>query len=419
MGHVFVSYKKEDRARVTPLVDALRRGGVDIWWDQDIPAGAPWRRTIVEHLDTAELVLVAWSKQSTAEGGRYVLEEAERAAARRAYLGVLIDPVMPPFGFTEMQACDLSDWSGRPDDPQLEGFVAQVKAWLKGEHHITPARAPAAVRPKGRLGLAIGIGAAALVGVIAALFLWLRPPSEPAREALTPTAFVNARLGELSCTWASIAGIDPGAGGERVRLRGISGAPGAIQPALLRQAREQGVPLADVDAREVLEAPQSVCAALQTIQPYRSRDRERLEVTPQIGPLRRDAEGWVGDLQYQVDFGGLPQHAAVLGLDSLNGIQRMVPDLQEHRRNVTPVMASGEKLTYQSGFTFDRPDERNVGLILMTSTRPIDFDLVESIGRSTDPAVMRRIEEAATAGQWRFELGIVRCGVEARGDRRC
>ena len=99
MGHVFISYKREDQARVAPLVAALRDAGIAIWWDQDIPAGGAWRETIEQMLETSRLCLVVWSERSIGSGGRFVREEAERSARRSAYLGVLIDEVLPPLGF--------------------------------------------------------------------------------------------------------------------------------------------------------------------------------------------------------------------------------------------------------------------------------------------------------------------------------
>jgi hypothetical protein len=42
MADVFLSYKREDAARVRKLVAALREAGLDVWWDEDIPPSAPW-----------------------------------------------------------------------------------------------------------------------------------------------------------------------------------------------------------------------------------------------------------------------------------------------------------------------------------------------------------------------------------------
>ncbi|RZJ44850.1 MAG: TIR domain-containing protein, partial [Brevundimonas sp.] len=46
MADVFVSYKREDERAVARLVKALRIDGLTVWWDRDIPTGAPWEETI-------------------------------------------------------------------------------------------------------------------------------------------------------------------------------------------------------------------------------------------------------------------------------------------------------------------------------------------------------------------------------------
>jgi hypothetical protein len=61
MADVFVSYKREDALRVRKLVEALRAAELDVWWDDDIPAAAPWEATIERALADARTVLVCWS----------------------------------------------------------------------------------------------------------------------------------------------------------------------------------------------------------------------------------------------------------------------------------------------------------------------------------------------------------------------
>ena len=72
MSDIFISYKTEDRPRVAPLVAAFREAGLDVWWDQDIPAGGGWRHTIAEQLDKAKLCVVAWSEELIGPRGRFV-----------------------------------------------------------------------------------------------------------------------------------------------------------------------------------------------------------------------------------------------------------------------------------------------------------------------------------------------------------
>ena len=76
-------------------------------------------------------------------------------------------------------------------------------------------------------------------------------------------------------------------------------------------------------------------------------------------------------------------------------------------------------MAYDSYFFDENRNARNVGLILMTSNAPINEAMVNSIGRSGDRAALARIEQAARAQGWQFELALVRCGFEGSGPRRC
>ena len=69
MADILLSYKAEDRRRLSPLVDALGANGYSIWWDAHIGTGLRWRETIQAELDKAACVIVVWSKKSIAPGG--------------------------------------------------------------------------------------------------------------------------------------------------------------------------------------------------------------------------------------------------------------------------------------------------------------------------------------------------------------
>ena len=85
---VFVSYKREDRLGVVPLVERLRAESLQVWWDADIPGGSTWRSEILQHLDLARCVVVVWSDASVSESGDFVREEAGRAKQRGVLLPV-------------------------------------------------------------------------------------------------------------------------------------------------------------------------------------------------------------------------------------------------------------------------------------------------------------------------------------------
>jgi hypothetical protein len=415
MSDIFISYKTEDRKRVAHLVAALRAAGLDVWWDQDIPPGGGWRETIIAQLDRAKLCVVAWSEASTGPGGRFVREEAERTAARGAYQGVLIDDVQPPFGFAEWQAIDLSDWNGRARHPLLGHFVAQVRARLES----APLEAAPVVAGGGRRSLKwpLLVGGGTLLLAAAGLLAWTLLPGQSAES---PTAFVNARLNRSACSWLQIASVTPAEGGrERVALAGIAASPTAVQAGLMRRAMDADVPIAEIDVRDVATGPNETCAQLELLRQYRWNGRSRLTVIPPRGALQRTRYGWSGRFEFEVDMQDLPQHAALLGLDSVGGLEVLIPDLNGFRRQHPPLRTAGTKVAYEGYFFDENQNARNVGLILMTSSAPIDAAVVQQIGRSGDRAVLERISRGARSQAWQFELALVRCGFEGGQRRQC
>ena len=131
---VFLSYKAEDRARLSPLVAALEAEGFIVWWDARIGGGANWRDDIQEHLDAARCVIVAWTKRSIGREGNFVRDEATRAQRRGIYLPIRLDPIEPPLGFGEVQAISLKGWRGDRSDPRFTALVNAIHACISGEH---------------------------------------------------------------------------------------------------------------------------------------------------------------------------------------------------------------------------------------------------------------------------------------------
>jgi hypothetical protein len=132
MSDVFVSYKREDEARVYPLVTALEQSGLSVWWDRSVPGSVAWRRHIETALDAARSVIVVWTEGSAGPEGAFVHEEASRAMARGVLVPIRLDDVPPPLGFGEIQTIDLTGWRGSARDPSFADLVAVLRARLAG-----------------------------------------------------------------------------------------------------------------------------------------------------------------------------------------------------------------------------------------------------------------------------------------------
>ena len=118
MSTVFVSYKSDDRERVRKLVASLRRSGLSVWWDQDIPPDADWEESITQALESSSCVIVCWSRKSVhSRTGSKVKAEARVAEEKDKLLQVLIDLVSPPLFFSEVQHTGLRNAGPGPARP--------------------------------------------------------------------------------------------------------------------------------------------------------------------------------------------------------------------------------------------------------------------------------------------------------------
>jgi len=148
MADVFVSYAREDEARVSALVRLLEAQGLSVFWDRNIPAGETWREHIGQALAQSSCVLVAWSTHSIASA--FVAEEADEGRHRGVLVPVLIDAVSPPLGFRSLQAADLQDLGARTLPRGFEPLLAAIKAALaespraSASPAVSKAAAPAA-----------------------------------------------------------------------------------------------------------------------------------------------------------------------------------------------------------------------------------------------------------------------------------
>ena len=128
MSDIFISYASEERDRVLPLVSALERTGWSIFWDRTIPAGKTWRQVIGSEIRTCRSVLVVWTENSVTS--EWVLEEAETGKRKGILIPVLLDNVEPPFGFGNIQAANLTAWSGDSSSPTFTHLVADITTVL-------------------------------------------------------------------------------------------------------------------------------------------------------------------------------------------------------------------------------------------------------------------------------------------------
>ena len=65
MGHVFISYSRRDAEVVEQIVSQLAKEGIEAWLDREpVQPEKPWRKQIIENIDTAEAFVLFLSPDS-------------------------------------------------------------------------------------------------------------------------------------------------------------------------------------------------------------------------------------------------------------------------------------------------------------------------------------------------------------------
>jgi adenylate cyclase len=123
LADIFVSYSRQDRARVAPLVAALEAEGWSVWWDPEISPGDEFDSLISRELESARTLIVVWTPKSV--DSRWVRGEARDAADRGVLVPVRFEQARLPIDFRAVHATDLDDWN---EDAQSGAFRSLFKA---------------------------------------------------------------------------------------------------------------------------------------------------------------------------------------------------------------------------------------------------------------------------------------------------
>lgn len=125
MADIFLSYSREDKARVTQLVAALEAEGWTVWWDAAIAPGEEFDSLIERELRAAGAVVVVWTPTSVAS--RWVRGEARFAADRDTLIPVRFDAAELPLDVRALHTTDLDGWQQDRRSDEFRSLVAAIR----------------------------------------------------------------------------------------------------------------------------------------------------------------------------------------------------------------------------------------------------------------------------------------------------
>lgn len=139
MVDVFISYSRDNKARVADIAAAVTAAGYAVWWDAELPPHRSYGDVIAEKIGSAKAAIVVWSH--TSAQSEWVRAEADVARNQKKLVQTAIDDVMPPLPFNQIQFADLSDWNGDPDHRGWRKVLMSLEE-LCGREAASPATAP-------------------------------------------------------------------------------------------------------------------------------------------------------------------------------------------------------------------------------------------------------------------------------------
>jgi adenylate cyclase len=148
MADVFVSYARNDKARVAPLVAAIEAKGWSVWWDPEIAPGQQFDDQIEAEIAAAAAVLVVWTPASVVS--RWVRGEAREAAERGILVPVRFDQARLPMDVRAIHTTDLDGWADNAASPQAQEFLRALGAHIARSQASRPAQpgsSPASTAP--------------------------------------------------------------------------------------------------------------------------------------------------------------------------------------------------------------------------------------------------------------------------------
>lgn len=208
MVDVFISYSRDNKARVADIAAAATAAGYDVWWDAELPPHRSYGDVITEKIGSAKAAIVVWSHASAQS--EWVRAEADVARNQKKLVQTAIDDVMPPLPFNQIQFADLSDWNGDPGHSGWRKVLMSLEELCGREaapspvpmRKAPPPQADLQTPPPAQKSSFLPWALLGLAAIAVALLAWkLLQPSQP--TPATSSVAATADAGSTPSTGAS------------------------------------------------------------------------------------------------------------------------------------------------------------------------------------------------------------------------
>jgi hypothetical protein len=118
---VFISYKREDYARVDRLAATLADLGLDVWHDASLVAGETWPDRLEKVAHSALAIVVCWTE--AAKTSKWIQREMAIGIERGVLVPVRFGPGRLPKSLGDLHVPNLTDWNGELDHTGFQQFA--------------------------------------------------------------------------------------------------------------------------------------------------------------------------------------------------------------------------------------------------------------------------------------------------------
>ncbi|MBX3561585.1 MAG: serine/threonine protein kinase [Sphingomonas sp.] len=235
-------------------------------------------------------------------------------------------------------------------------------------------------------------------------------PGDPVEAA---RAAVNSVLPSVSCTWLDIAGVEGGADGVRIAMRGVAGDAAAAEREIGQALTGAGLANARLDFGDVAPITPAGCATLDTYRQVRASSDYKLSVPQPRFEMVMQPPGtpYAGEnasnTVINFNFADASQDFVIVGIEPSGVITPLIPNragfdaLVANSTNGRPITNDGNG-RYRLNIDLDHQGWS--GIILITGQGPFDAATVAPPVGARGPSWQQQFLSAAAQGNWRVEM---------------